>query len=798
MKKQILSLFFISMSSFVISQTTYKGHVIDDKNQAIPFTSISLLNQDSSLIASTQTDVAGLFTISSNQTTAYYVKASYIGYNVGFVKLANNANLNDIQIKLIPTSKNLKSVDVIAEKKAIQNNIDKIVINADKLAVAAGGNATDILKSAPAVTVDIDGNVSLRGDKNVSILINGLPATRYGSDVTKVLQAMNASDIVSVEVINNPGAKYRSEGSSGVINIVTKKKKKPGVNGSIELNATANPDGNGNAQLGYSNDQIDINASYSARFWNGHPNNDYTTFIQSPDTNFYYESSFKGINQNLDNNASLNIGVNIDSNNRIDVGGWLFNFTGYQPNTINNTFFTSEGNAFLNTQGKSKVNWNGTFWGAYINHTYTGKDMSTISSQLFYSRGQFNGGSRNVENNLSNSSSTPYGIRTSSQENGNDFDVSIDYSKPLSENSSIDAGFVSDNDFSLNRSNLFNYLETQYSGFPLYSYKWNYRLHINGAYLSFNSSYNGLNYKLGLRAEQTDFKGVSTGSTQNIKGDYISFFPTIHLNYTSKKNDSYTLSYSRRINRPEVWQLSPWTFSGDTRIKELGNPKLKPEIINSFDFTYMKSYDKGSIVTSFYYRLKQNTFTSINTADADGIVYQTLSNVATAHNIGLDLSFQWSPKKWYSTTLNINPRFEAIEENRNINYKNFSYLNMDLNWIMNFNPTKWWLIQTQYGFTPKQKYLQGTMKSSHGLDIAMRWKVYKNNFAITLKCTDIFFTRRYTGSLYTADNYQLFNSKYQSRVLSLGFIYRFGMGNGRNKEENLLRDNNGGGGRGVR
>lgn len=802
MKSFYLSVLFFAFSIQVFSQTTnlFSGSIKDNNNQAAPFVTVSLLSADSTIIAATQTDIEGKFTLQSNKQNSTFIKANYIGFNDYYKLVSTISDKNNIQIQLTLSTKNLKTVDVVAEKKAIQNSIDKIVINADKLAVAAGGNATDVLKSAPAVTVDMEGNVSLRGSKNVAILINGLPATRYGSDVTKVLQAMNAADIVSIEVINNPGAKYRAEGSSGVINIVTKKKKKPGVNGSVELNATANPDANGNAQLSYANDKMDINASYSGRYWNGHPINDYTVNIQDIDTSYFFESTFKGLNRNFDNNGALNIGINADSLNRIDVGGWLFNFSGYQPNRINNAFYNNGSTTpFYYTQGNTNVNWKGTFWGTYLNHTHTGKDYSTLSTQVFYSRGKFVGGSNTEEKNLTNPTINNFGSKISSVEFGNDFSLGMDYSKPLSEVSSLDLGFVTDNHFNSNESYFYNLIENEkFENDPSGLFKWNYRLHVTGAYVSYNSKYEGLSYKMGLRAEHTNYKGVYTVSDQNIKGNYVSFFPTIHLNYESKKNDNFTLSYSRRIKRPDTWQLSPWVFNGDTRSKEIGNPQLKPVITNSFDFTYFRNYDKGSITAAVYYRLIQNMFSSIVSYDANGVSYQRLSNVAIAHNAGLDISLQWSPKKWFSTTLNFNPRYEKIDESRNVNYAHLSYLQANANILLNFNPTKWWLIQTQYDYSPKQRYLQGNYKSSHGLDIAMRWKVYKNNFAITLKCSDVFYTRRYTGTLNSASTYQIFNNKFQSRVLSLGFVYRFGMNSRRNKEENLLDDVNKSGGRGVR
>ena len=802
MKSKILFLltFLISATLFSQNTTQYAGSIRDTKNDVISFATISLLDKDSSLIKATQSNIDGNFSISISNEKIAFIKVTYFGY-MNYIRNINSfTDKSNIAVQLVLETKNLKVVDVVAEKKAIQNSIDKIVINADKLAVAAGGNATDVLKSAPAVTVDMEGNVSLRGSKNVAILINGLPASRYGSDVTKVLQAMNASDIVSIEVINNPGAKYRAEGSSGVINIVTKKKKKPGVNGSIEFNATANPDANGNAQLGYANDKMDINASYSGRYWNGHPINDYTVNIKDIDTSYYFESTFKGINKNFDNNVAINIGINADSLNRIDVGGWLFNFTGHQPNRINNAFYNNGVfTPYYYTQGKTNVNWTGTFWGTYINHTHTGKDYSSLSTQLFYSRGKFVGGSNSEEYNITNPSIANFGSKISSVEFGNDFSFSMDYSKPLSEVTSLDLGFVSDNDFNNNESYFYNLIENEkFETAPSSMFKWNYRLHVNGAYLSFNSKYEGLSYKFGLRAEQTNYKGVYTVSEQNINGSYISFFPTIHLNFESKKSDNFTLSYSRRIKRPDTWQLSPWVFNGDTRSKEIGNPQLKPVITNSFDFTYFRNYDKGSITAAVYYRLIQNMFSSIVSYDANGVSYQRLSNVAIAHNAGLDISLQWSPKKWFSTTLNFNPRYEKIDENRNVNYAHLSYLQANANILLNFNPTKWWLIQTQYDYSPKQRYLQGNFKSSHGLDIAMRWKVYKTNFAITLKCSDVFYTRRYTGTLNSASTYQIFNNKFQSRVLSLGFVYRFGMNSRRSKDENLLDDVNKSGGRGVR
>lgn len=773
-----------------------EGVIYDEKKEPLAYATVQLLTKDSAILTSIPSDIKGFYQISNQYTNAAILKVSYIGYS-NYYTIITPMVSHKLDIQLRSDSKNLSTVQVVAEKNAIQNSIDKIVLNADKLAVAAGGNATDVLRSAPAVTVDMEGNVALRGNKNVAILINGQPAERFGGDVTRLLQSMNASEIQSVEIINNPGAKYRAEGTAGVINIVTKKKKNNGWRGSVEAFVSANPDANGNAQLGYSNELFDMNAAYSTRYFNGQNNRDYSTYINDVDTNYVYESTLKGKNKDFNNNANINLGFNIDSNNRLDIGGWLFNFNGDQPNSIYNTFYQGS-SPYLITQGNTKVNWSGTFWGAYINHTHTFKRQSTLSTQAFYSRGEFKGGSESIEDILTYKSLPNFGLKVNNREGGNDMSLSMDYMLPINENAVFEAGFVSDNDFNLNESYRYDMnSDSSFIPFPNYMTQWEYRLHVNGAYVSFSNAYEGLQYKLGLRAEHTLYNGIFSKASGNIDGSYLNIFPTIHLNYNTKKGASYTLSYSRRIDRPETWQLSPWVFTGDTRIRELGNPDLKPVITNSFDLSYLKTYNKGSINAAIYYRLIQNTFINLFTANADGITTSRLSNAAMAHQIGFDIFLQWKPTKWFSTTLNINPRYEKIDENRNLNYKYLSYWNTSSNIILQFNPFTWWLIQTQYDYTPKQRNLQGLTKSNHGLDIAMRWKVYKNNVAITLKCTDVFYTRRFAGYTQTYNTYQVFNNKFQSRILSLGITYRFGMGQ-RTREENLLRDVNRNTGRGVR
>ena len=793
------------LSQLVNAQThQIIGSIVDNKGIALPFVNVVIMSRDSINKAVAVSDAKGNFNLSIQSATgSYLLKVSLTGYNTYLQKIQlTGADLNVGKIVLVESLITLKSVNVISEKKAQQNNIDKTIITADKLAVADGGNATDVLRSAPAVTVDIDGNVALRGDKNVAILINGVPATRYGGDIRKVLQSMPASNIESVEVVNNPSAKYRAEGSSGVINIITKKKKKPGITGSIELNATANPDANGEAQVGYMNSKFDMNANYSYFLWNGHPTQDIKTALTSPDTSFYFTTLYKGLNQNINHNGGLNLGFNLDSTQRLDVGGWINNFVGKQPNSTTNNFYqlSDKTMPFYQTIGDNSTGWNGVFWGAYINHNYSGKKGANVATQLFYSRGKFRGASQTIENSLSNADINPVTNKSTSAERGNDFDVNIDYSLPLSDVHTLELGFASDNDLSVSNQHYFNY-NSETAAFyqtPANQITWKYNLYINGVYATINGAFEKWSYKLGLRAEQTDYRGMIVNTTKQINGDYISFFPTIHLNYKSKKEDNITFSYSRRINRPENWQLSPWSFNSDTRFRSKGNANLKPEIINSYDISYAKTYKKGSINTSFYYRLKEHPFNTINYTDKDGITYDMLSNISIAHNIGLDLSFQWSPKKWFSTTLNLNPRYELIEENHNPNYKFYDYLQADMNLMMNFNPTKWWMIQTQYGFSPHQKFIQGILKSNQGLDIAMRFKLFKNKFSITAKATDIFFTRRYAGQLYANNFYQEFTNKYQSRVFTVGIQYHFGMDTGRNKEDSLLRNNNSGGSRSAR
>ena len=704
MRKFFLALSFVLLSFITFAQPNsgggsrpgggqmptgrFYGKVIEAKSgKPIEYASVQLLQSKMDTVTKKrkETVVAGMLTKANGEFSLENVsvmgqsklKISIVGYksfeqNVSFDIKPGGGNgdmsamlgaldkdLGNVKVEI--EEKMLENVTVTAEKQGLQLGIDRKVFNVDKNLVSVGGTAVDIMRNVPSLNVDIDGNVSLRNN-TPQIFVDGRPTTME-------LDQIPADAIESVEIITNPSAKFdASGGTAGILNIVLKKNKKVGYNGSVRVNI----DSRGRVGLGGDINvrQNKINVFASVNFNQRQSKSDGTTdrlsFITIPNYSLHQtdKSDFNGnfifgrggldyfINNRSTLSASFNIGKGtFDS----------FNSNDLLVDTLKSPIVTSltkrvsnSTREFNNTGGSLSFKHNfpkpGREFTADINYRgRTGPNDNLISTQLY--------------NSDLTSLKTTQLQRQIGDGNSNNVTLQGDFVNPLSDKSKIELGIRAE--FNNNTSSNAYYTVDPVTGQQLLpatsvvDYKSNDR--VLAAYANFSNKIKNFGYQLGLRAESSNYKGDLTLTNEKFNIDYaISLFPSVFLNQKLKHDQEIQLNYSRRINRPNFWQLTPFIDSSDILNPSIGNPGLKPEFTNSIEFSYQKVFkNKNNFLASIYYKNTNDLisrFQEVRTEPISGKeqLISTYVNANSSYVTGLELTMKNNITKWWELTSNVN------------------------------------------------------------------------------------------------------------------------------------------------
>ncbi|TZF81323.1 TonB-dependent receptor [Pedobacter sp. BS3] len=609
----------------------------------------------------TLTDEKGNFKFDNVSPGNYKVTITFIGYSVKtFDPVTTTAKRPDKSLGtviLAPGANLLNAVSVTGEAPVIENRVDKTVYNAEKDATVAGGNAGDVLRKVPMVSVDQDGNVSLRGSQSVKILINGKPSGAVAASAADAMKMLPADQIKSVEVITSPSAKYDAEGSAGIINIITKKKEMSGVSGSVS-GGMGTRQNNGNANLNVNHNRLSVSGNFGGN-------------LTWPQTSLVSNSI---------SDAAGNVQTYQDGTSRVKryayvgSGNVAYDFNKFNSVStgirFNQTQFSTDGNTYNQNYGDAynQSNDNTTHFGGFDwNADYTRKFKKdghevTLAGQWSYG-------------NMSTDFSTLYDRLYANQKGNNDaindeYTIQLDYSLPITDKFKLEAGgktilrdINSDNDFykqisgeyTFNNvlSNNYDYSQDVYAGYTVLTYQLK----------------NGLGLQGGARVENTRIEG-SAGNPQSglspFSNSYTTFIPSVSISKTFKKMNTFRLSYSKRIQRPGLQYLNPFRNVSNIQYQTMGNPYLSPEITQNVELNYSTFIKTTVINASVYYKHTSNIIESFlqretyTTTDADGNEITIPVSLTTFNNTGSNNSFggsffgQIKPVKNVTLRTNIN------------------------------------------------------------------------------------------------------------------------------------------------
>lgn len=798
MKKTFTTLFFLFLFPFVLFAQQrvmggkVSGKVIDFATKApIEYANIVILSaSDTSLITGTVTDKNGLFNISGIRPGNYFIDVRFIGYTDK--RLEQNFKPGNMQIELGEISIKSAAIDidnVVVEGKRspVSYQIDKKVIDVSQMETVASGNATDILENVPSVTVDIDGNVSLRGSTSFTVLIDGRPSVLDPQDI---LQQIPASSIESIELITNPSAKYDPEGTSGIINIILKKNQNIGFSGVVNANAGLKDKYGGNFLFELRTESINTNfgLDFNRRFFPGSSNRENRYILPS-------DESFLNSNGNMEwgrISSGIKGGIDLIFSDKdiLSLGGRYGKRDHRRNSTDDYTSWTSSDPLKENYLNKSERKRSGDFYSFNMNYMkkFEEKDHQ-LSAELFFSR--------NNSDESTISSEFESGIQTGGKKTtevgpSKRFRGKIDYTLPFSELNKFEAGYQGEVDQSEDATGLyeFNPATSEYEFQNMFDNTTDYKRSEHAFYTMYSDNIDNFGIQGGFRTEYTYRKIEVTPVNQKFTIDRWDYFPTLHTSYKFESGQQLMASYTRRINRPRGWALEPFDTWIDENNVRRGNPALQPEFIDSYEFGFQTYFGEISFSTEMYHRVSHNKIERVRSVYAENVNFTTFDNIGTDYSTGTELMTIFDPFEFWNVNLMGNLfqyKVKGVINNESFARESFNW-NARFNNVFKFSKT----LQLQFNvrYNSPSVSSQGRWEGFFTTDVAVKKDLLDRLLSLTLQVRDIFATAKREFTSEGPDFYNYTNFNRESPVVMLNL--RLNLNNFKQKQERGQGENDGG------
>jgi outer membrane receptor protein involved in Fe transport len=750
---------------------TIQGKIIDKNiQQPIPYATVAIHDGADKIISGGISTDDGNFLISDIPKGNYTLKVQFIGYKTYFQSIEISRKNKDINVGTISLEEEAESLDditVVAERTTIEQKIDRKVINIGKDLTTTGGTAAEIMNNIPSVNVDQDGNIALRGNQNVRILIDGKPTN---VDASQLLKQIPSTSIKKIELITNPSAKYNPEGMSGIINIILHKNSNIGFNGTINLglNFDKNARFNSSIDLNYRTGKVNFYGNYG----NNITKQQNAGGVFREDQN--YQTDFKFLDNNKSHLFKIGLDYFINDHNTISVYTNQNLFDGLTDGTTDITFFNNDQNDLSQNLLSDSDNQGSTYNFDY-KHGFK-KEGHNIELEVDYNifesdsddRFNFVGG---------NGSFTNYNDFINNERKNTT--INLDYVNPLSEKTKLELGYETrlrrtDNDY---RSTLFE------------NSKYNYNRNIHSFYTTYGQNFEKWAYQLGARLENYEVEAVFDGE-KIFEDDIFTIYPSGYIKYTPEEKNSYQLSYSRRIDRPGLNQVNPIREWSTPRIVSIGNPELNPQFTNSIEVNYTRKLRKGSITGGVFYRIINDEISQvlIENPDVEEGQILTFKNFDNNSAYGVEISSNYKATKWWS----FNASFDLYSQTQKgvVNNINKEVDAVIYNFRLNnsLKATKNLTFQVFGFYRGEQEGILFKTKPFYFVNTGARYNFLKGKGTASINFNDIFNTMRFR---FSANNPYPQNGEFQgeTQTVFLGLSYRFGSGKNR-KSARKRRDNN--------
>ncbi len=778
----------LSAQTNLANSFTIRGTVVDEQNKPIPFVTVALYRTaDSVLVTGAVSDDGGKFEIPA-KPGRYHLKLSILSFRDRTIPNVQVAD-KDVQagvVALKASAEQLEEVVVQGERSAMELSLDKKVFNVGQDLANAGGTAIDVLSNVPSVSVDAEGGVSLRGSGNVRILIDGKPSGLVSLKGGSGLQQLQGSSIERIEIITNPSARYEAEGMAGIINIVLKKERKEGFNGSFDLIA-GHPDNFGAAaNVNYRRKNLNFFVNYTASYRNspGRSTLYQELYKRNPtssslDTTFIYDQYWTNQLKGMNNNARAGIDYYFNDKNVL-TGAYTWRISKgkrYSDIRYRDYLFTLDNlqRVTNRTQDETETEPNSEYALTYKrSFARKGHELSVDlryldnwekSDQSFAEQAFLPDGSRVGIPDLLQ--------RSLNDETEKQLLGQLDYVHPFGKEGKFELGLRSSSRDMTNNYSVTERTEGD-TWEPIDSLTNNflYEENIHAAYGILGNKVRRFSYQLGLRAEWTGVTTTLRQTNQVNPRSYGNLFPSVHFTYALPGQHSLQMSYSRRVRRPQYNDLSPFMTFSDRRNFFSGNPDLNPEFSDAYEAGHIKEFTAGTFTSSLYYRHTTGKIIRIRRVDDRGFSNTRPENMAVENSFGAEFTGTYSPYDWWKLDGSVN-FFRAITNGANLDstFRSDTY-----SWFARaISRFTFWQnadFQLRGNYEAPQQTPQGRRQAIATLDLSFSKDFLKNNATLTLNVLDVFNSRRFRSITEGANFYTESNSQGRLRQINLTLNYR--------------------------
>lgn len=755
---------------------TITGTIVDkNSQQAIPFATIMVMHQRTEqILGGTTSAEDGTFNLSSPKDS-FYLEVSFIGFNnlkiEAFTAKSNKIDLGTIELS--EDKETLEEVVVRAEKSQTEFKLDKRVFNVGKDLSSTGASALEVLNNVPSVDVNIEGEVSLRGNTGVQILINGKPSI-LTSEQNNALGTITAEMIDKVEVITNPSAKYDAEGTSGIINIVMKKEDKHGLNGAISINTGFPHNHNIGLSLNHRSKKFNIFSQVGVGYkswprYNDNLNRNLTTGTSISSQGTEYRNEFFL-------NVALGADYYIDANNTITLSGDFSYEIEQQPSRFDfkNMLGDSLVSEWYREEKTHATNPKWQFELRYKRDFKDHKDHDLMVSAL----GSFFGKTlaSDFKNVVTFGTEEDSYQQTQTAFKESEYTFNIDYVKPFGKHFKLEAGsqfvlFDTNNDYKV-----LDLVQNDWMVDSSQTNVFEYNQKVLGVYAIGSYESDKWGVQAGLRLEYTNLNTHLINTNQKNTQNYINLFPSAHVSYKVNQQFSLQAGYSRRINRPDLWDLNPFFNIRNNFMIRMGNPDLQPEFSNSYEINGIYILDKLSLNLSVYHLHTTDVMERVTAFDvSNNISTVRPMNIGTKWSTGAELNAKYNPTKWMTLTGNANYSYFIREGTFDNTSFNFSAHRWSAKLTAKFKLP--WDIETEITGNYRSKFqtVQGEIGDNIFADFGIRKKIKGGKMVISFSIRDVFASRNRRSEI-QQDNFYAYSFGQRGRFFRLGFSYGFGKG----------------------
>lgn len=787
-----LLVFFTLTGCWVHAQNAVDvtGIVQEENGSPVPFANVALYSADSTLVSGAVSDESGNFRITA-KPGRHYLQVSFLSFEKKSLPLDVTTQPIALGvIRLTSGTKLLESVEIQGERSQMELHLDKRVFEVGKDLSNISGTASDILDNVPSVNVDVDGNVSLRGSGNVRILIDGRPSGLTGISTADALQQLQGNLVERIEVITNPSARYDAEGEVGIINIILKKEKNRGLNGSATVNAGYPANYGASFNLNFRRNNVNYFGSYGISYRKSPGRGKSFQSFLLEDTTFFYSQLTDRSRRDLSHNIRGGIDFCLGSNQTLTLSGVVR--TSESLNRTTNRYDDLDADQTLIRT---------------VERVEREEEPELNSEAALSYRKDFNDKGRsftadlkyidNNETEYADFRQTDFSIDSTGFQSSKNVEdeqnvlMQMDYTHPFSSKGKFETGIkgtarILDNSFELRQLNT----ETnEWIANEGLSTDLTYDEKIYAAYVIVGNELNKFSWQTGLRGELTDIEVSQRGVAASTRQNYFNLFPSAHLSYHISQDKTLQLSYSYRLSRPRFGDLIPFSNFSDNRSVETGNPNLRPEYTNSLEAGYLINWEKGSLLSSTYYRYRTGVIEEITLIDSVGFSRTYPTNLGVENAYGLEFNLSYNPIDAWRLNANANFYRSVIEGSFNdqeFNSDTYTWTTRTTSKITFFRK---WDFQTGFNYRAPRQTPQGRNRSLYSIDLGLSRDVLKKKGTLTLAVRDLLNSRKFRSEVERPDEGYFAEREFQGRVrqLLITFTYRINTRpakNERNRDDN--------------